>query len=123
MYRLFGLILLAIAFAISVNSYEKFNIINNGEVVIVRVIGIPVSCEVSSNTLKPYFKFYYKGKEYSKNLKGEYCDTLKPDGILELKTNQKEKTFVYLNESLTKQYISIIVLILIGLVFILKRKI
>ncbi|MEK6153139.1 hypothetical protein WIW50_07765 [Flavobacteriaceae bacterium 3-367] len=122
MYRVFGSIFMAIAIAIAINSYEKFNIIRNGEVVEVSIKDIPVSCKVSNKSIKAYFNFYYEGQQYSKNIKGRYCDTLEPGQLLKLKTNRKKKTFVYLDESLTMQYVSIISLAFLGILIFLKHK-
>ncbi len=121
MYKIFGIILIGISVAICVSSYKKFNTIYNGKEVEVRIIDVPVSCEVSNRTLKSYFRFSYKGKEYTKNIKGKYCDILKKAKILKLKTNSDNSVFVFKDEQLTMQYITIISLFLIGILFLLKK--
>lgn len=121
MYRIFGIILILISFAISFNSYEKFLAIHNGNEIIVTVTDIPVSCKVSNKTLKAYFRFEYNGKSYTKMIKGKYCNSLKINKKITLKTNNNNSIFVYPEERLTMQYISIIVLFLVGLISLIKK--
>ena len=121
MYKIFGIILLGISIAISFNSYKKFDAIHNGKEVEVTIINIPISCEVSNKTLKPYFRFSYNQKQYTKNIEGKYCNTLKQMKTLKLKTNSDNSIFVYIDENLTIQYITILLLAFIGILFLLKN--
>lgn len=121
MYKIFGAVLILISIAISINSYEKFAAINNGKEIEVTVIDIPVSCKASNSSLKAYFKFRYNGNDYTKMIKGKYCDILKPNMLIKLKTNGEKSVFVYLEENLTMQYITVISLLLIGILFLFKK--
>ncbi|WP_417872682.1 hypothetical protein [Xanthomarina gelatinilytica] len=121
MYKIGGALLILISLAICINSYKKFDAIQNGKEVEVRVIDVPVSCEVSNRTLKSYFRFEYNDKEYTKNIKGEYCDILKRAKTINLKTNTDNSVFVYPNEKLTMQYITVFSLLIIGIVFLFKK--
>ncbi len=106
---------------IAISSFEKMSVIHNGMEIEVMVIDIPVPCKKSNKALKAYFKFKYKNKIYSKNIKGKYCQTLKKNKIIRLKTNSNGSTFVYPDENLLIQYISIVILFFVGVLFLLKK--
>ena len=110
-----------ISIAISISSYKKFDTIQNGKIVVVNVIDVPISCELSNRTIKSYFRFSYDGKEHTKNIKGKYCDVLKKEKQIKLKTNSDNSVFVFLDENLMMQYITIISLLGIGSFFLIKK--
>ncbi len=122
MYKIGGVILILISFVISFNNYKKFDALHNGKEVEVIITNIPVSCEVSNKSLKPYFKFSYNQRIYTKNIEGKYCDILKNTRTLKLKTNFDNSIFVYTDETLIMDYITIIILLLIGILFLLKKE-
>jgi predicted protein tyrosine phosphatase len=93
----------------------------SGKVVDVEVIEIPISCKHSSRGAKAYFVFTYNGKKHSKNLNKKYCEILENKKIIQLKTNSDYSVFVYLDESFTIEFISIFLLLIIGIVFIFKK--
>jgi hypothetical protein len=121
MYKIFGLILLAITLILCVSIYQDFAIMHYGKKIEVRVIDIPVSCDSSYKSFKPYFRFRYKGKEYTKNIKGSYCGSLKPDDLITLKTDEDYSSFVYVEETLTMEYLVVIFLGIMSLI-IMKKK-
>lgn len=93
---------------------EKKEIQLNGKEIEVRIVDIPVSCKESSKWLKPYFKFEYNNKKYSKNIKGKYCKILENSRIIILKTNSDNSIFIFPDENINRELIWGIILLVIG---------
>ncbi|WP_146250823.1 hypothetical protein [Nonlabens dokdonensis] len=120
-YKMGGILLILISISTSFNSYKKYDAIFYGRDVIVPVLDIPISCKSSNKSVKAYFTFIYNGIEYSKNIKGEYCGLLERNKTVKLKINSDNSVFVYPNEKMTMQIISIVILFIIGILFLLKQ--
>lgn len=93
--------------------FDKFKILEKGQKIEVTITDIPVTCKVSNKSLKAYFKFSYKEKEYSKNLKDKYCSTIKTGDKLNLITNKEETIFLYPDENVNRNLISLTFLFLV----------
>lgn len=120
-YKIGGTVLILISIAISIGSYKKFMTFKYGKIVEVDVLEIPIPCEYSNKHSKAFFRFSYNGKKHTKNIKGKYCQILKKEKTIKLKTNSDHSVFVYLDENLTMNYVAIISLFLIGSFFLIKK--
>ena len=115
-----GCIIIAISIALLFNTVEKKSVELNGEEIEVRIVDIPVSCSTSSKELKAFFRFEYKGKIHSKNIKDKYCQILKDSRVIKLKTNSDNSVFIFVDENINKEFIFKIVLLIIGLLICYK---
>lgn len=111
-----GFLVLIISVILLWKTIEKKNILLNGIEIEARVVDIPVSCETSSKNLKPFFRFEYNNKEYTKNIKGSYCKTLEIGRLVKLKTNTENSIFVFTDENINKEFIFGFVLLLLGVI-------
>lgn len=119
-YLFGGIIICVISIGIGIKNKEKISVITSGQIIEVEIVDVPVPCNLRNRKIKPFFRFIYKNRIYSKNLKDEYCDSIVDGEIISLKTNSSENIFVFTNETLTSQLVYSGVLFIIGLFFIYK---
>ncbi len=118
-----GIIIIVISLVISYNNIKQKNTELYGKLVSVEIIDIPITCEISSKRIKAFFKFRYNNKIYSKNLKDEYCEVVKTNRTIKLKTNSDNTIFIYPNENINQEILSNILLLAFGcLIFYKSRK-
>lgn len=118
-----GIIIIVISLIISYNNIKQKNTELYGKLVSVEIIDIPITCEISSKRIKAFFKFRYNNKIYSKNLKDEYCEVVKTNRSIKLKTNSDNTIFIYPNENINQEILSNILLFAFGcLIFYKSRK-
>ena len=111
--------MLVICLFLLFRTYKEFNVQQNGFFIKVRVDKIPINCKFSTKKrIKAFFEFEYNGKNHSKNLK-QHCDLSVGDLII-LKTNEESEIFLFEDENLYSELISILTLILIGLIILFK---
>jgi hypothetical protein len=111
--------MLVICLFLLFRTYKEFNVQQNGFFIKVRVDKIPISCKFSTKKrIKAFFEFEYNGKNHSKNLK-QHCD-LRVGDLIILKTNEESEIFLFEDENLYSELISILMLILIGLIILFK---
>jgi hypothetical protein len=115
-----GIFLCVITVAIAFKDKEKFLLLTKGEIIEVTVLDIPVPCDLRNRKIKPFFRFEYDNKIYSKNLKNEYCESLVRSESILLKTNKEKSLFIYTDESITGNLGASIVLFLVGIFLVFK---
>lgn len=115
-----GIFISLIAIFITIKDKEKISLLSNGQIIEVEIIDVPVSCKGRNRKIKPFFRFKYDDKIYSKNLKDNYCESILKSTNIFLKTNVNKTLFVYTDENITKNLFGSTILFLIGLVFIFK---
>jgi hypothetical protein len=120
--KFLGKILILVSIILFIGIYKKINIYFNGELVEVKVTEIPISCDISTKSLKPHFKFYFKNNTYSKNLKGDYCKNVNVNDVIKLKTNKDYSSFIYPDEKFAFQTVSAFILIIFGIFMTLKKR-
>src|SRR5690606_1342709 len=87
-----GILLIVISFLGFLRNYKKKEVLLQGEEVNVAI----VSYQSYSGKIKGSFKFQYKGKRYSKDLKGEFYQEVKNNRTIQLKTNSDNSIFYIL---------------------------
>ncbi len=102
---------LGVGYLIKLN-FDKYRILNDENFVEVIIIDVPVSCNTSNKSLHAYFRFYHNNKMYSKRLKDKYCNTLNPGDKIFLATNSEQDIFLYKDENVDKNLVSLILLFL-----------
>lgn len=109
-----GIIIIVISLITLKYNLDKVNVYNFGKEVMVDIIDIPVPCNTSNKSVRPFFRFKHNNKIYSKNFEGNYCDFLKTNKSLILKTNDKNTIFVYPDERVYSEFYLNIIFIPIG---------
>lgn len=115
-----GVIIIIISLSLLYNSIRKKSVEFYGQEIKVSVIDIPISCDVSSKDLKAFFRFLYKNKTYSKNLKDKYCELVKTNKTINLKTNSDNSIFIYVDENVNKELFFNAILLIIGVLIYYK---
>jgi hypothetical protein len=117
-----GVIIILISFLLLYRSIIKKNIELFGKEVIVEVIDVPISCDISNKNLKAFFRFQYNNKVYTKNLKNEYCEIVKTNKKLKLKTNSDNTIFIYIDEDVNQELFFNFLLLAFGCIIFYKSK-
>lgn len=122
LYKVLGTILIVISLIISIGAIKDFKTMNSGKIVEVEVLKVLTSCRISNSSLSPRFRFLFKNKTYTKNIKGKYCDIIRAGVRIELKTNKDNTVFLYPNENILLDNIANVVLFIIGILFLFKKE-
>lgn len=114
LFFLGGIALCFISILVAFTNKDKIELFKTGENIVVRVVDIPLPCHLRSRKIRPYFKFEYQNKVYSKNLKDHYCDSLRIGDTIRLKTNKERSLFVFTDEKLFSNFYACGALFLLG---------
>jgi hypothetical protein len=117
-----GVIIILISFLLLYRNIIKKNIELFGKEVIVEVIDVPISCDISNKNLKAFFRFQYNNKIYTKNLKNKYCELVKTNKTLKLKTNSDNTIFIYIDEDVNQELFFNFILLAFGCIIFYKSK-
>lgn len=121
MYKILGVIIVLLSIIFSIGVYKKLDTLNNGEKITVYVIDIPRPCKNAYKSFKPYFRFSYNDRVFTKNIKGDYCRTLAKGDEVTLITNSDNSFFVYPNENFKPDIVAIILFYAFGLFLFFKK--
>lgn len=105
-----------ISFLGFLRNYKKKEVLLQGEEVNVAI----VSYQSYSGKIKGSFKFQYKGKRYSKDLKGEFYQEVKNNRTIQLKTNSDNSIFLHPDENIEREMIYVTILLLLGTIILYK---
>ncbi len=94
-------------------SYKGCDALKNGKLITVTVFSVPISCENATKYNKAYFEFYIGNKIFSKRFNG-HCD-LKPRDEIKLISNLDNTIFLFEDEKPIYEFISAVLLFLIGM--------
>lgn len=111
-----GILLIVISFLGFLRNYKKKEVLLQGEEVNVAI----VSYQSYSGKIKGSFKFQYKGKRYSKDLKGEFYQEVKNNRTIQLKTNSDNSIFLHPDENIEREMIYVTILLLLGTIILYK---
>lgn len=117
-----SVIIILISLLLLYRNIVKKNIELFGKEVIVEVIDVPISCDISNKNLKAFFRFQYNNKIYTKNLKNKYCELVKTNKTLKLKTNSDNTIFIYIDEDVNQELFFNFLLLAFGCIIFYKSK-
>ena len=104
-YKILGGILITISIVLCIGNFKEYKTLTTGKVIEVEVLKVLTSCKNSNKSLRARFKFLYNKKTYVKNLQDEYCNIIKEGKKIKL----------------TREFISTILLLIIGIIIFFKR--
>jgi hypothetical protein len=122
MYKILGVIIVLLSIIFSIGVYKKIDTLNNGEKITAYVIDIPRPCKNAYKSFKPYFRFSYNDRVFTKNIKGDYCRTLAKGDEIMLITKSGSSFFVYPNENFKSEVVVIILFYAFGLFLFFKKQ-
>ncbi len=122
MYKVSGIILIAISIIISIGGVMDYKTMKTGKIVKVEVLEVLTSCNERNRTKSPSFRFIFKNKTHTKNIKGKYCNIIKAGAVIELKTNSDNTIFLYPNENILLDNLANVGLFLVGFLFLFKKE-
>jgi hypothetical protein len=110
-YIISGVLIVIGSFFFVIDDLGKVDTFRNGKIIKVRVINVP-NC--ISGKRHYYFKFEYNGKTHSKDVGAKFCDELKVNSFIDLKTNDEQTVFLYPKENPFSEIVSGAILFFFG---------
>lgn len=107
------------SFFLAFNSYENFKIDQNGTIVKMEIIKLPISC--SGTKINHYATLLYEGQSFVKRIPAGYCDNHRLGEMIEMKYLEGATNILFPNESLWLEFISSILIGLFGLVIAISQ--
>ncbi|MFT3844075.1 MAG: hypothetical protein QM725_03405 [Lacibacter sp.] len=96
---------------------KEYDVQKNGTLVDVRIENLPGNC--TGTKIKYFMKFMYSGQRLSKKISCHFAETHKVGDIIKLKHIEGTNIFLFENEKVESEIISLIILGIAGVGFIM----
>jgi hypothetical protein len=117
-YLISGALILIFSVVSSFTEYKLFDVEKNGVIVKMKIIEKPKDC--IGTTAKYHMKVEYDGKIFSKEIASSICDSYKTGDYIAMRYLKNVDEILYPNESITWDYIMILLFFLFSIYLIVK---